>query len=225
MYKKVTHNIIEEHFAHPAAAEIKAALVSAYDRPVGGYDSYAAKKFKKDATHGLAKYFWRIRSYLVSVFDNAEDQSALEMQLFSDIAAIGDVVKGYYGESASSTFVQLVKTMSLSAIDVIKAIKLGVDPRELRAKCIVNINDFANFLNSANQASWPAAAVSSLFTQLLDSWIEQAVARMQKNWQADFAASDAASTIFMGGRSTDAKGFTDIFVDGVLKQFPERFVD
>lgn len=221
MYKKVTHNIVEEHFAHPAAAHIKASLTYGY-KPEA-METNSTMNFRKDSKYYLAKFFWRVRSYIVSVTDSAEDQMALEMQLFKDIYKVAELIKPFYGDAAATTFEQRLKAVAIAAVEVIKAVKAGRDPVDLRNQAIMRIDELAAFLSTANPSNWPAAAVSNIFTKLLDAWIDQTTSRTKKMWDADFAASDAASHLFMNGLSGDPSAFTDIFANGIIQQFPDNF--
>ena len=226
MYKKITHHIVEEHFGHPGAHQIKAMSENTSEHKLPGHlqhlkavNMQTVFSFRTAARTALSKYFWRVRSSLVSILDNAADQAALQAQLYNDIANLGTSVAIYYGPTAGTALDSKLKMYSDSLIDVVKAIRDGKDYAALRTANSNSITDLATFLSSANPTHWPASAVTSIFAELSSRFIEQAVARKAKDWLADFAAVDKAQQIFM----TNPTSFADVFVNGIVSQFPDKF--
>ena len=224
MYKKITHQITEEHFDHPMALHAKAMMDSGVTPPPPPpmlAEPESVTKFKNLARSPLSKFFWRVRSYIVSVSDSADDQAALEAQLLKDITAWGDLLIPYYGAPAAMQFDQLLKSTVLSIVDIVKAAKAGRDIKDLRTKTLTHVDDLAKFLEAANPTHWPRAAVNDMLTKLVDAWIDQAVARGKKAWTEDFAALDNAQNIFMSGNGIDS--FFTVFIQGIAKQFADKF--
>ena len=228
MYKKITHTIVEEHFDRPMAAHIKdlcecppamkASASMAMQGPVSSLDMQKVYTFRTAARGVLGKYFWRTRSLLVSILDNASDQEALKTQLGLDIDNIGAAVAPYYGD-AGSALAEKLTACANSLLGIITAIKDGKDYTPLKATHAANITELATFLSSANPENWPATAVTAIFTELTNAFVEQAVARKDKVWLNDFAALERAQQVFM----TSPTSFSDVFVNGIVNQFPDKF--
>jgi hypothetical protein len=222
MYKKITHNIVEEHFAHPAAMHMKAMANCPPPEPpmAYNYNMESVYNFRSMVRPLLAKYFWRIRSSLVSILDGAADQTALADQTRNDIDALGQIINTYYGHTAAAEFVKFLNTFTVSVFDSISAIKAGKDTVATRAKTEIAIAELAKFLNTANTKYWPSVAIVKMLTDLETAWLDQATARKKSDWVADFAASDTAQKIAI----TDPTSFSDVFVNGIVHQFPDRFI-
>ena len=92
MYKKITHNIVEEHFDHPIASEIKRGL----ERKVGAPTStiFDAAAFRSDAANLYTNYTTKLMAILDASTD-AELLTAIE-NMFVNIDAIGNITKNFY---------------------------------------------------------------------------------------------------------------------------------
>lgn len=224
MYKKITHQITEEHFDHPMAMNVKAALdCGVTPPPPMAMDSASTMKLKSDARKYFGDYLWRVRSFIVSYIDGpGEDLATIESQLLKDIENISSLVKPHYGAAAATKFDLLLKDISLALVDVVKAVKAGADTTALQAKCVALIDELAQFLSKANPQFWPASAVNSILDQAAAAWVAQARARVKKDWPADIAASDLAHSVILAGQGS-TPGFADIFSSGIIGQFPDHF--
>lgn len=224
MYKKITHQITEEHFDHPMGMDIKATIEHSGRRRPMAVDSASAMKFKSDAQKYFSDYLWRIRSYIVSYIDGpGEDLATIESQLFKDIENISSLVKQYYGGGAAIKFDMALKDITLALIDVIKAVKAGQDTVAPQAKAVQMIDVLAQLLAMANPVHWPASAVNSILDAAAAAWVSQARARLNKDWVADVAASVLDRNIILSGQADGTPGFADVFALGVINQFPDRF--
>lgn len=227
MYKKITHNIIEEHYDHPLAMQYKASMENSQEMLVKpmAVESYMENKFKLNIRECINHYISRVRSYLVSYIDgDGADLATIEEQLFKDINYIGqEVVRKYYGVEAATVFEKMLKNISVSLIDTIKVIKAGGDITDLRAGCIRAINELAQFLASANPNNWPADAVNKIIGAAADAWIAQAQYRVKKEWAKDIASVDLTHRIMISGQADDTPGFADVFSSGIIAEFPSKF--
>ena len=104
MYKVITHTIKEEHFDHPLAIEavngvkngnglsngnsngvVSSTSSMLVPGTVSVFNTESAVKFRMDNRTIWARYLWRLRSYIVSALDGAEDLAVVEDQLFQNI--------------------------------------------------------------------------------------------------------------------------------------------
>jgi hypothetical protein len=230
MYKKITHTIVEEHFDHPEALRMKSKLecypvtTTTTSSPAMLMMSESAKLLKTAAHKLLGNYVQRIRSHIVSILDSAADSAAIDEQLGKDTAAIGAVVRAYYGAPAGEEVDMYLKKIASSVADIARAVKSGKSFDNLKTSLLRDIDFFATLLQGANPKHWPAAAVRDYFNQAVDTWIEQIQARERKHWAEDIALADRTANIFTGnGIGNDVVDFANVFAEGIVKQFPEKF--
>jgi hypothetical protein len=102
------------------------------------------------------------------------------------------------------------------AVDLVAAAKSGDQDafQQHDAAWDANAREIAAFLSGANP-HWPESDVYDLLSQHLTLTKNEAVARLEQNWEADIAAFDA---IF-----TEILTLSDALADGLVTQFPDRF--
>lgn len=231
MYKKITHTIVEEHFDHPEALRMKSRLdcypvttTTTTPPPAMMMHTSAAEHLTTAAHKLLGNYVQRIRSHIVSILDSAADATAIDEQLTKDTAAIGDVVRAYYGSPAGEEVGLYLKKIALGIADVARAVKSGKNIDDLKTNLLRDVEFFATLLQGANPMYWPAPAVRDLLTQAVDAWVAQIQARERKQWAEDIAIADRIANIFTGtGIGNDVVDFAKTFAEGIIKQFPEKF--
>ena len=192
---------------------------------VSVFNTEPSVKFRMDNRTIWARYLWRLRSYIVSALDGAEDLAVVEEQLFQNIDEIGDSIRPYYGLVASKQLSQLMRAMVLTELDIVQTLKKGQATDALQKKFTEQVVEFGKFLESVNPDNWPAAAVEKVFGRAVENWIEQARARISKNWPADIEAVDTAHRIILAGQDDGTPAFSDIFATGIITQFPDRFTE
>lgn len=243
MYKKITHNIVEEHFDHPMASQIRSGLHPlpydpahpdapyTYDpmypmpRPMA-LSMTAQSRFRSESRKLWSNFLWRTRATMVGAMDALPDASVVAAQLDTDITRIGDVVKSFVGETIANEFTNHLRNITTTVVDIGKAVKVGKDITPLKIAVAMHIDAMAEQLSKLIPSAWPASAVKDIWTKLTDSWIQQAKVRNAKDWSADLAAMDSAHDIMLApydGPINIPAGFSDIFANGIIKQFPDKF--
>jgi len=243
MYKRITHKIVEEHFAHPVANQIKAGLHPLPYDPMNPNAPYtydptqpmpkpmalsitAQSRLRSECRKLWSNFLWRTRATMVSSMDGLQDASVLAAQLDADIVRIGDAVKSYFGEVTANEFTTHLRNIITNVIDIAKATKVGKDSTALKTALTGHIAAMAEQLSKLIPTAWPAAAVRDIWTKLTDSWIQQAKVRTIKDWTGDLAAMDIAHDVMLApydGPVTVPAGFSDVFANGIIKQFPDKF--
>ena len=223
MYKKITHKIVEEHFAHPIAAELKNKVDKT--KPKGDhksksnmnvYDLSPLSQIEKDSINYWALLSWRIRSLIISITSGDEDIDLLKTRMAGDIDNIATVFANYYDTDTVTTFTTLLNTLTLALIDVITAIKADQDTTDTMKALTDATGAFADFLESSNK-SWPAKAVVDILSQVENLYIMQAISRIKKEWAAGVAAADNAYDIMVVKQDNSDPSFADIFSAGIEK--------
>jgi hypothetical protein len=159
------------------------------------------------------------RQYIVAAVGNTPDAAAAAGRLLKNQEDIGGAIVPFYGESAGAALTEVLKQHIRIAIDLIDAAKAGDQAKFATedAKWTRNAEEIADLLSGANPTNWPKKDVVDLLGIHLSLTKEEAVARLEQKWEADVEAFDQ---IF-----TEILTLSDVLADGIVKQFPDRFLD
>lgn len=222
MYKKITHHIVEEHFEHPAATEIK-NHVDAYC-PTGPImsmaDTPSSMRLKMTLRTAFNHLIAGFRGHVVA--HTAEEISAIDSKISADITNISNLIKSYYGDAAAVAFRSKLDAYIIDAVKVIEASKAGPVSGDLDTKLKASISDLASFLGSVNPTVWPADAVTSILTKVAEDFVAQVTSRAKKDYAGDIDAFNRARQLLVNGSATST-GFADIVANGIIQQFPALF--
>jgi len=160
--------------------------------------------------------FWT-RQYIVACASEGPDTGAAATRLLKNQEHIGNAIVPFYGEVAGARLTDLLKQHILIAVDLLTAAKAGDDAEFQRQdqRWSQNAEEIATFLSGANP-NWPKNDVVDLLSVHLKLTKGEAVARLTGKWDDDVVAFD---DIF-----TEIMTVADTLADGIVKQFPERFV-
>ncbi len=156
------------------------------------------------------------RCYVVSAIADLPDAQATAGRLLRNQEEIGSAIVPFYGKEAGDRLTELLKQHILIAVDLVAAAKTGDQVKFAQAdkKWTKNANDIAAFLSKAN-SYWPEKSIIDLLNLHLSLTKEEAVARLNKNWEEDIRKFDE---IF-----TEILVLADALAEGIVKQFPDRF--
>ena len=157
------------------------------------------------------------RLAIISLTTDSPDTEATVGRLLKNQTDIGDAVKPFYGEAAGNELTRQLRLHILIAADVVAAARAG-DQAELadaQARWLANADDIAAVLNSVNPKHWELATMKAEMHKHLDLTTQEAVARLQGNWNADVAAYDEIHEHILH--------MSDLLSNGLVKQFPKRF--
>lgn len=157
------------------------------------------------------------RQYIVAFATDGADASAAAGRLLKNQEHIGNAIVPFYGEAAGTQLTTFLKQHILIAVDLLTAAKSGDDTEFQRQdqRWTQNAEEIASFLSGANP-NWPKGDVVDLLNVHLTLTKNEAVARLTGKWDDDVVAFD---DIF-----TEIMTVSDTLTDGIIKQFPERFV-
>jgi len=157
------------------------------------------------------------RQYIVAFASDGQDTGAAATRLLKNQEHIGNAIVPFYGEVAGARLTDLLKQHILIAVDLLTAAKAGDDAEFQRQdqRWSQNAEEIAAFLSGANP-NWPKNDVVDLLSVHLKLTKDEAVARLAGKWDDDVSAFD---DIF-----TEIMTVSDTLADGIVKQFPDRFV-
>jgi hypothetical protein len=225
MYKKITHTIVEEHFDHPMATEIKSSVENCIKPVMVSAVSWPLSiKFRLDARNYFSKLKSDIRNVVSDTIDPIDSSTTIKLveQILIDISDLSKEVAKYYGVSAGTEFDKLLSAFVMASNEHVKILKERKDPSDAQAKCAAAIAAIAKFLSDANPKSWPEAAVTSIFSDYSKAIQAQATALIKKDRTAAIDAENLQHDILLGN-STGRQGLADVFATGIIEQFPSKF--
>jgi hypothetical protein len=243
MYKKITHDIVEEHYDHPAALpdHMRAQLGPNVSLP-GPADSGVLPPlpvfvinertliFRMDSRTLWTRYALGMVNYSVSDFGNLSSTSKVEENLSRNASAVGNYFVPYYGITAGTKIGTLLSAMCKNGVKVVAAVKNGSRDldvyREIWARESRNL---AEYFNKLNPNQYPEDLISEMLISLTNFWIEDFVARLADDFAADQIALDNILKVAVIGIPDHAnKGYSslaDILSRGIISQFPLSFAD
>lgn len=239
MYKKITHNIVEEHFDHPSTLPpkmmnsskptIKSSRTSQLPSYVMNEDTM---QFRMDSRTAWAKWVWSLINYSISLNGNLPGTDQVKGRIHKNAVALGDFMIPYYGLTAARAV-----TTSLIAIDdigmhYVEALKANVSEQEL-AKIVESwkpyVADIAKLFNELNPNNWPEKTMADIFTGITEGWQDQLTARDKRNIVSDELAIDYLNKLVVTGvHDHSPSGFNslaDSFSRGIIAQFPDMFAE
>lgn len=157
------------------------------------------------------------RLAIISLEGGTPDTDATVARLLQNQTDIGDAIKPYYGKAAGDQLTELLRSHILIAADVIAAAKAGDKAKlaDAQAQWTQNADEIAAFLNHANPRFWPLQKMRNEMHMHLQLTTNEAVARLQQDWDADVAAYDAVHLHILH--------LADLLSNGIIRQFPARF--
>lgn len=177
-------------------------------------------KSEADVKAGMRK-LWEdhiiyTRNYIISALDDLPDGDAVAKRLLKNQDDIGDAIKPYYGNDAGKKLSALLRDHIMIATEVVKAAKSGTKKQlaDAQEKWSANGKDIAAFLSSANP-SWPRGDLEAMLQKHLDLTTGEVVGRLKKDWKADIHSFDEGHMHMLM--------FSDMLVEGIAKQFPDKF--
>ncbi len=219
MYKRITTNIVEEHFDHPMAAKIKAGVDKKGivnqkpGRPTTEIFDKAA--YRNSVTEYFEKYInalFRLSDAIPGTDDQLID--AFEASISDELWRVKDLFNPFYQAELGSRISNSLSHIVLTYTMIIHMIKADFDDKP--------------WVNSIDLAADGIAGTLSRYNQLLDfpairdmirafnSYLIQRARAIKAGNTADkdSAEANARNTLMM---------FKEKLVDAIIQQNPERF--
>lgn len=157
------------------------------------------------------------RNYIISALADLPDAEAIANRLLHNQDDIGNAIKPYYGKDAGMKLTSLLRDHILIATEVVKAAKMN-DSKGLpiaQKKWQDNAAAIAEFLSSANP-NWPKAKLNKMLMMHLDLTTGEVTSRLHQDWNKDIQFFDKGEMHMLK--------FADILSEGIIKQFPDKFM-
>jgi hypothetical protein len=156
------------------------------------------------------------RQVIVSIIAGSPDAPAALDRLLRNQADIGNAIKPFYGDAAGDQLTTLLREHIIVAGTLLTTAKSGDTTAFGAAKTewYRNGDDIARFLASANP-NWPLPAMQTAMNTHLDTTLDEAVARLTGDWNADVVAYDRVHEHILH--------MADTLSEGIIAQFPKSF--
>jgi hypothetical protein len=156
------------------------------------------------------------RNYVISFVAGLPDITLVAERLLRNQEDIGNAIKPFYGTEAATKLTNLLKGHIMGAVELLKAAKAGNTTGAAAAekKWYENADQIATFLSNANPY-WSKEALKNMLDNHLALTKAEAVVRLTGNYTDDIATYDKVRH--------EANMMSDTLVDGIAKQFPNKF--
>lgn len=217
MYKKITHSIVEEHFGHPMAGEIKEALDSKNVMLKYFIEPMSVDKFRSDIVNYYNTLTGKLNAAVKAVEGGNETElMETERVIFENIDQLGNLFKSLYGLEFGERFNQFNRSFVLGALSIAKNLKNKLDIRDWRNRLDTFKFDLSRMLNENNNL-WRQLDTQALLGQIIETLIlhEQAVINKDSAKETDTKEkllnlwSSFASTLAFGASQQHPAKFTN----------------
>jgi len=163
----------------------------------------------------LEHVFWT-RLYIISSLSNLPDKDIAAARLLQNQVDIGNAIKPFYGNQAGDQLRRLLQVHITLATIILDALKKGNIDEATKAKnaWYQNGDQIARLLSNANPY-WPFPAVQEMMRNHLKLTLDEAAARLSKNYAAD---RDAFQQV-----EEEILQMADMLSAGIVRQFPGKF--
>jgi hypothetical protein len=239
MYKKITHNIIEEHWDD---IKIPEDMVGSW----GGSSSDTVTSRRVTATWPITpnqfnylsalrtqfnQFNSLLRAYATSALSNSPDLNYTKNELMKVADEFATFFDPYFGNSTAMMLSSHLKNFASEFVDFVDSVKSGRDTTSSRTSIIQKLQNFADTMASMNPLWWAPGATSATqyITAYANNIMDQVVFRKASKWAEDIDAHNVATNIIANGPIYQAPfngspDFASIVANSIVKQFPTKFV-
>lgn len=228
MYKKITHQIQEEHYGDLAHRSTPLKQFNT----VGSLPAYVMSEetmlFRMDSRTLWAKYVWGLLNYGISLNNMIPGTNQVERRLARNSYALGEFLAPYYGVNAADRFGTLLNSFCKIGVEVIDAVKDGRGITGTEELWALSIDEISSFLHELNPNSWPKTLIAEYFENMAKFWINEIMSRAEEDWGANEIAIDNLNKLVITGLGTNGGTFgslADLISRGIIAQFPMKFID
>jgi hypothetical protein len=233
MYKKITHDIVEEHFAAPVVPDHVIRAATSVVTPVTGelpalVINERTLVFRMDSRTLWTRFSLGMINFSVSDFGNLESTPSVEKNLKTAAAEIGNFFVPYYGIAAGTKVGNLLTAIAINGTKVVEALKNRRDVAAFETIWAKQADELAQYLNELNPSQWPRDLLSEMVVTLTKFWLSDFRARYEKDFAADSISLDNIFKVAVSGIPNHTnRGYTsiaDLISRGIIAQYPLSFV-
>lgn len=158
------------------------------------------------------------RSTIMSIIFDLPDEDVVTKRLLRNPVDFGNALEPFYGRSIALKFSDLLRDHLVIAAELVKAAKAGnkqaADAAEKR--WYDNADQIAIFLSKINPY-WSQEEWKTMLHQHLSLVKSEATTILNKDYAAGIDVYDKIEN--------QALGMADVMTEGIIKQFPNKFIE
>jgi len=217
MYKRITHSIVEEHFGHPMASEIKESLDNKSVTLKYFIEPMTVDKFRSDILNYYNSLTSKLNSAVKAIESGNETQlMETEKTVFENIDQVGNLFKALYGLEFGERFNQFNRSFVLGALSIAKNLKNKVDIRDWRNRLDMFKFDLSNMLFTNNNI-WRQPDTQNLLTQIIDALVQHEQAVINKDSANETQTKEKLINLW--------SSFASTLAFGAAQQHPAKFIN
>ena len=236
MYKKISHNIVEEHFDHPATlpkgmiSDAPKVTASNMLEPLPSVViNEKTLVFRMDSRTLWTKYALGLVNYAVSSVADLSTTPSVEQRLTKAATLIGDYFIPYYGIRAGNQIGTALNDIFENGVEFVEVSKKKGDIVPLQIKWAVQTKALAQLFNELNPSQYPVILLEEMLEALTKLWADNIHARITKDIILNAESIDGINKLVITGIANHVnKGYqslADVLSRGVIAQYPLLFVD
>ena len=234
MYKKITHDIVEEHFDYPIALPSKMkATMEQHMTSLSPLPAVVINEktliFRMDSRTLWTKYALGLVNYAVSSVADLSTTPSVEERLTKAATLIGDYFTPYYGIRAGTEIGKLLTDIFETGVKVVEVLKINGDIVPLQIKWNEQTKALAELFNKLNPGQYPVLLLEEMLQALTRLWTDNIKARITQNIIMNAESIDGINKLVITGIANHVnKGYqslADVLSRGVIAQYPLLFVE
>lgn len=228
MYKKIMHEIVEEHFAEPRPVETKLKIASTDPLPSVVINE-ATMIFRMNSRTLWTKYALGLVNYAVSDVADLDTTPSVEERMYKASTLLGDFFVPYYGIKAGNDISKLLTEIFVTGTEVVATVKKKSDISPLQIQWAEQTKALAELFNRLNPSQYPTSLLQEMFDALTKLWTDNIIARFTKNIIMNAESIDGINKLVITGIANHVnKGYqslADVLSRGVIAQYPLSFLE
>lgn len=211
MYKKITHNIVEEHFDHPLANQIKKSMTRSTLPSTQIFDKF---DFRTTTTTTMNNLALKLNQILDGV--NTSESQVVEAfeGIFTDINAVSELSKHFFPVEFCERLTQGLRGWAIYSLMMVHKAKIGQDYSIYKNNCDrVTAEITQTFLDF--DSAMPVLSFQPTLVDITSNIIKKIDALGSNNTEAAKLANNALLN--------DFRTFSNAYANGIISKFPERF--
>lgn len=228
MYKKIMHEIVEEHFAEPRSDQPKLKAKSLDPLP-GVVINEATMVFRMNSRTLWTKYALGLVNYAVSDVADLDSTPDVKERMYKASTLIGDFFVPYYGIKAGNDISKLLTDIFVTGTELVEVVKKKGDMSPLQIQWVEQTQALAELFNRLNPGQYPTSLLQEMLDALTKLWADNIVARFTKNTILNAESIDGINKLVITGIANHVnKGYqslADVLSRGVIAQYPLSFLE
>ena len=211
MYKRITHNITEEHFDHPLSTQIKKSIMKSKFSETQVFNT---EEFRMQVNFNMNEYSSKLNKILDGVLTPESDIVTAFTSIFTNIDKMGDLSKSFFPVEFAERLVQSMRAWAIYSLMMVHKAKIGQDyalyKNNISTTSDELIDNFRDF-----DSAMPVLDFSPSITRIARNINDKVDAKVANNTNSiEYASADLVTNFIT---------FANAYSNGIISKFPNRF--